>query len=190
MFKKTLLASVIIALTSGAYAGCPAPYVGAGVGIDNNTSSDVNTSTFPFVAQPGYFRGVPFSLFAGYGGQFNQNFYLGGEVFWKVGTAEFSDNNGMKTSYGYGASLLPGIMLSENTFAFARVGVIKNRFTDADDTRTGGQVGLGLQTNVTQNIDVRGEYVYTSYSSFNNKYGRIKSPTTDSYNLAVIYKFD
>lgn len=191
MLKKILLASAIATLTSNVIAGVPAPYVGAGIGINTNTSSSVTTSSVPVpVNPPGNFRGVPFQVFAGYGGQINQNFYLAGEVFWKVATAEISNNSGLRTSYGYGASIMPGVMLCDNTFAFVRAGVIRDHFSNADSTRTGGQLGLGLQTNVTQNIDVRGEYDYTAYGSFNNTIGRVASPTTDSFNVALIYKFD
>lgn len=191
MLKKILLASAITTLSSSVFAGVPAPYVGAGIGINTNTSSSVVTTNGPnLVSQPANFRGVPFNVFAGYGGQINQNFYLAGEVFWKIGTAEISNNSGLRTSYGYGVSILPGVMLCDNTFAFVRAGFIRDHFSNADSTRTGGQLGLGLQTNVTQNIDVRGEYDYTSYSSFNNKIGRVASPTTDSFNVALVYKFD
>lgn len=188
MYKKILLAAATATLSLNASAGCPAPYVGASIGVNTNTSSSVATG--PLTSAPANFRGMPFTVFAGYGGQVNQNFYLAGEIFWKIGTAEFSDNNNLKTSYGYGASILPGVMLSDSTLAFLRLGVIRDHFSNGNSTRTGGQAGVGLQTNVTQNVDVRGEYDYTSYSSFNNDNGRISSPTTDSFSLALIYKFD
>src|SRR5262245_56970716 len=99
MFKKMLLVSAILATTTGIAFSNAAPYVGAGLGIVNNT-----TSSFPIASnrstvftQPSNFRGVPFNLLAGYGGLITQNFYLGGELFGTVGTAEISDNHGLKT---------------------------------------------------------------------------------------------
>lgn len=176
-------------LSNASHAGCPAPYFGGSIGINTVTSANVAVNLPPVISIPGYFRGVPFSAFAGYGGQINQNFYLGAEIFWKIFTGEMT-NKELKTTYGYGISLMPGVMLCDNTLAFFRLGVIRDHFSDADLTRTGPQIGFGLQANVTQNIDIRGEYVYTTYSSFNNALGRVSSPTTDSFILGAIYKFD
>jgi opacity protein-like surface antigen len=51
---------------------------------------------------------------------------------------------------------------------------------------SGAQLGLGLQTNVTQNVDARFEYDYTAYNSVSG----LKSPTQDAFHLGLIYKFD
>lgn len=172
----------------------PVPYVGAGLGIVTNTSSSVAKGSVatPFgrytFAQPGNFRGVPVNVFAGVGSLINQNFYIGGEVNGTIATGEIESNNGLRTTYAYGASVIPGLMLSDHTMAYARAGVVRTRFTSANETRTGGQIGLGLQTSVTQNIDVRGEYDFTAYGSFNNGVGRISAPRSDAFNLALLYK--
>jgi len=81
-------------------------------------------------------------------------------------------------------------MLSDHTMAYARLGVVRTRFSDTSSTQTGGQFGVGMQTTVTQNVDLRGEYVYTAYSSFNNSISSISSPRSDAFNLGLIYKFD
>ncbi len=184
MFKKTLLSSVILAVTTGMAVANTAPYVGGGLGLVNNTSSNNG------YGHSAYFRGVPFNAVAGYGGVVTQNIYLAGEFFATPGTADISDNNGLKTSYGIGVSILPGLMLSDHTFAFARAGFVRTRFSDAGSMQNGGQVGLGLQTTVTQNIDVRGEYDFTSYGSFNGKINRVSSPNSDAFNVALLYKFE
>lgn len=192
MVKKILLATAIMAATTNAALAYSTPYLGASVGIATNTSSSVATGTINNAVQysPANFRGVPFSVFAGYGGIINQNFYLAGEVFGTVGTAEIANNNNLKTTYGYGASVLPGVMLSDHTLAFARAGLVRTRFNNGNNTQTGGQIGLGLQTCVTQNVDLRGEYDFTAYRSFNNAIGRVSSPRQDAVNLGLIYKFD
>jgi len=196
MFKKIMTTSIMLAIVSPLAFANPIPYVGGGIGIINNSSS-----SYPFgqqvnagrpvqtFTQPANFRGVPFNLFVGYGGVINQNFYLAGEFFGTVGTAELNFNTGLKTSYGYGASIIPGLMLSDHTLAFLRGGVVRTRFSNVS-TQTGGQIGIGLQTNVTQNIDVRGEYIYSGYGSFNNSFGSIASIQSDAFNVGVIYKFD
>lgn len=186
MLNKLLIASVITASTIGAAAANPAPYVGASVGVITNTSSNVNSGINNAASIPGNFRGVPFNLFAGYGGVISQSFYLAGEVFGTVATAEISDKNNLKTNYGYGVSIIPGLMLSDHTLAYARAGVLRTQFSSPNAMSTGGQLGVGLQTSVTQNVDLRGEYDYVSYRSVNH----LSSPTSDAFNLGLVYKFD
>lgn len=187
MLKKLLVACSVLALTSSVAFATPTPYIGAGLGVTVNTANNTY----------GSFRGVPVNLFAGYGGIVTQNFYLAGELFGTAGTFSLNDNGGLKTTYGYGASLLPGFMLSDHTLAFARVGVIRTRFTDLSDTRTGGELGLGLQTSLTQNVDIRGEYDYVAYQSVSGRTSGIfgnhsysTSPRSDQFNLGLVYKFD
>ena len=157
MLKKFLLSSAILALTAGAALASPAPYVGAGLGVTTNTSDRF-----------GNYRGIPFNIFAGYGGIVNQNLYLAGELTATLGTGEIKNNGSIKSSYGYGASILPGVMLSDHTLAFARAGIVRTRFSNPGTTTTGGQFGLGMQTTLTQNVDLRGEYDFTAYRSINH----------------------
>lgn len=178
MLNRFILTGAALVLTSSMAIASPAPYVGAGLGITTNTSSF------------GSYRGVPFNVFAGYGGVVNQNFYLAGELDANVGTAEISNkSSGLKTTYSYGASVLPGVMLSDRTLAFARVGVVRAHFTSPSNNSTGGEVGLGMQTNLTQNLDLRGEYNYISYRSINVA-GLSTSPRSDVAKIALVYKFD
>lgn len=182
MLKKFLLASSVLAITTGVAFANPAPYIGAGLGIITNTT---NTNHFSGYNTASNFRGLPFNLYAGYGGVISQNFYLAGEILATVGTINLDNTYGtVRSSYSYGVSILPGLMLSDHTLAFARLGVVRTHFNSIK--RVGGQVGLGLQTSVTQNIDVRGEYDYTAYSSFNGA----NKPRSDAANLSLIYKFD
>ncbi|HTM63122.1 MAG TPA: outer membrane beta-barrel protein [Gammaproteobacteria bacterium] len=178
--KKLVLASAMLAATVGMTAVNASPYVGASVGVN------VNTSTNTVGGNPGVFRGVPVKLFAGYGSVLSQSFYLAGEFFATLGTAEISTSNLMKTSYGFGISALPGLMLNDNTMAYVRAGLVRSRFSSVNSMVTGGQLGLGLQTSVTQNMDLRGEYTYTDYKNV----GTINSPRTDEYTLGLVYKID
>jgi len=181
MFKKIILASAILAATVGlASAAAPAPYVGASIGITNNTVTEGNNTY-------GSYRGVPFSLFAGYGGVISESFYLAGELNGTFATANISDNTGLKTSYGLGLSVLPGVMVNDNTLAYARVGVIRSHFSGPSDNRNGGQFGLGLQTSVTQNIDIRGEYDFIAYKSI-SAYGQSFGPRADQFTVGLVYK--
>ncbi len=176
MFKKLVIASAILAVTTSvAFAG--APYLGGSVGIDANTSGSANA------------RGIPFKIFGGYGSLVSQNFYLAGEIVGTVGTATISDH-GLKNSYALALDVLPGVMLSDHTMGFARLGVARSRFTPkgfSNSTVTGAQIGLGLQTSLMQSWDLRFEYVYTNYGSINSTVG---SPRSDETDLGLIYKFD
>lgn len=177
MLKRLCLAFVVASCSAGSFASS-GPYLGGSLGLIDTTSTT-----------PGVFRGVPATAFAGYGATINKNIYLGGEVLATLGTFNVTNATtsigGLKTTYGYGASVIPGLYVSESSMIFARVGIVRSRFSDLSETVTGGQVGLGLQTTVTQNWDLRGEYDYTKYSSVHNL-----NPQTDAFNLGLIYKID
>jgi len=176
MFKKLLIGGVILAVTTNAaFAG--APYLGASLGQRVNTSTNRN------------FRGVPVDFFVGYGATIGEGIYLAGEVFANLATAQVSDN-GLKSNYGYGVSFIPGLLLSDHTMGYLRAGIIRSRFSPSglkNSTVSGGQFGLGLQTNLMQNWDLRGEYDYDAYSSLSGVSG---NPRSDEFNLGMIYKFD
>lgn len=179
MFKKLLIVTAVLATSSSiVMANTAAPYFGASTGVNNITASN-----------SGSYRGAPATIFAGYGQTVNQNIYLGGEVFGTLGTMTLTNSSvgaaGLKTTYGIGASFMPGVMLTDRTLAFLRAGIVRSRFSTIKDTATGGQIGLGMQTNLMQNWDVRGEYDYTGYSKISGI-----SPRSDLFNLGVVYKID
>lgn len=178
MLKKIILGSALLATTAGVALANPAPYVGAGLGIVANTSNN---------GYLGSYRGVPVNLFAGYGGVLSQNFYLAGELTGTVGTGVIADNGVAKSTYSYGLSVIPGVMLSDHTLAFARAGVVRTRFSDARTSKNGAQFGLGLQTSLTQNVDLRGEYDFTAYRSIP---AYASKPRQDAFNLSLVYKFE
>lgn len=185
MLKKFVIASAILAATTGFAVANPAPYVGISTGVT------VNTMQRNIVMNA--YRGVPLNVFAGYGGVVSQSFYLAGELTGTIGTANMSNHSTLKSSYGLGASILPGVMLSDTTLAYARVGVVDAKFPQLNNkARVGGQIGAGLQTNLTQNIDLRGEYDYVAYRT-----GTVKgtnnisvAPRADQFTVGLIYKFD
>lgn len=184
MYKKIILASAILAATVGvASANTAAPYVGAGLGITNNTVT-INSNSY------GSYRGVPFNLFVGYGGVVSQSFYLAGELTGTFATANISDNADLKTTYGAGLSVLPGVMVNDNTLVYGRLGVVRSHFNE-DKDRDGATFGVGLQTSLTQNIDVRGEYNYVAYKAINvvTPVTTVSvAPRSDQFTLGLVYK--
>jgi outer membrane immunogenic protein len=209
MLKKLLIASAILAASSTFAFAAGAPYVGAGLGVNNSKFklTEDNGNTLDGLGS----RGGALNVFGGYGATVNQNIYLGGELFANasntdvkgsanvVGTGA-SANLDLRTKYSYGVSFMPGWMATDHTMVFGRIGVVKTRFEYKETATgfpsqtsrkniTGGQLGLGMQTDLTQNLAVRGEYVYTSYRSTTMLGNKIK-PSTDQFNLGLVYKFD
>ncbi len=175
MFKKLIVATAILAASSSIYAS-GSPYVGGSLGLINNSSNGGHTS----------YRGIDGNVSLGYGATIAPNFYLAGEAFVVPGSISIADTNATKTTWGVGASIIPGVKFSDKTIGYARVGVIDSHFSSQDENAVGGQVGLGMQTNVCQNWDVRGEYVYTKYKDV----GWVSSPNSDAFNVGLVYKFE
>jgi len=205
MFRKLIIASAILAATSTVALASSGPYIGGSVGVNSSTFTDTdNVATKASTDFGG--RGAIGNLFAGYGAMVNSNIYLGGEAFADLTntSAEFKIPGLKKTisqKYGYGISFIPGVMLSDHTMAYGRIGVIRSRFELATDVQdrssttkrqalTGGQIGLGLQTSLTQNLDLRGEYDYTRYREAKFNDTNSIQPRSDSFNLGLVYKFD
>lgn len=186
MLKELSVAGAILFLTSSAAIANSGPYVGAGLGITANTAT---TNTF------GSFRGVPLSVFMGYGGMVYQNFYLAGELTGTLATGEISNQGAVKTSYGYGASIMPGFVLCDHTITYARLGIVRTHFpqvrvptASTSTDQTGGQFGLGIQTALTQNVDLRGEYDFIAYQSVSS--GNYSAhPRSDVATASLVYKF-
>ncbi|EKD73962.1 MAG: hypothetical protein ACD_45C00124G0002 [uncultured bacterium] len=176
MIKKIVITSAILTASTAISFAAGAPYLGVGLGLTNNTSNNAS------------YRGIPLTLSGGFGATINQNIYLAGEIFANFATSTLNNNVGsvsLKTTYGYGISFIPGVMLSDHSMTFLRLGLIKTRFSSLDNTATGGQIGWGLQTGITQNWDLRGEYDYTKYRHVSGV-----SPKADTFNVSFIYKFE
>jgi len=145
----------------------------------------------------------------------------------------FDDTRSVDVSYRmnntFGIALLPGVKLSDSTLSYLRIGYVNSRFksevntlptlesidslagTDFEDffnhnkNEGGIQLGLGMETMVTNNVSIRAEYDY-------NRYGRITRdrvdlfsdddgdtleldsqfsvrPVVDQFKLAAIYHF-
>ena len=157
MKQKHYLMALLLTLTAcsrGVYAADP--YVGASLGVGGHQ----------------YQPGASANLFAGYGGKLNNDIYVGAEA-----NAELGHYRGLGNTYGIGASLMPGLMITNNTMLFGRIGEEFTMATHSNDSVTFGTVyGAGLQNKLNKNWDIRGEYKYT-----NSKGG------DSSYNLGLVY---
>jgi len=169
MLRKVLLASIITAVGS-TMALAATPYVGGSLGVTNlgiYSSGKVQA-------------GAIGKLFGGYGSTFgiNKNIYIGGEL--NIDLAHYPYNTG--ATYGVGASFIPGIMITQYTMIYGRIGLETNHNTHSSIMYFGNQLGLGLQTNLAKNWDIRGEYI--RYSNVNGN-----TSGNSQLNLGLVYKF-
>lgn len=200
MFKKLLIMVAMLTSASLAYAN---GYVGADIGSNyalfKNSYGD---SSARFGA-----LGAEADIFGGFGKLVGQNTYLGGEIFATgyssdVKAVSVGDEGSLhyKTEYSYGASLIPGVMISQDTMAFARLGIVRTSFKiDANaavgddyskkELVNGGRVGLGLQTHLNEKMDLRGEYDYTAYDSFKDGLGDDIKPSSGQVKVGLVYRF-
>jgi opacity protein-like surface antigen len=161
-------------------------YVGVDLGLRTNYSSN-----------PSVYKGLEGTILGGFGYLSRSGFYIAEEVFAADGfqLQGYSNNNngkpGVKSSWSLGLSILPGYLILDNVLAYGRLGVVKTYFSNSGGNANGGQVGLGLQTALTESWDLRGEYIYSFYSSVS---GNCTSPPdsavkADQFNMGLIYKF-
>lgn len=164
MFKKMLLASAIYITSNLASAGTP--YVGGSVGWNE----------YPVSAGP------IGTVFGGYGVRLEQNkrIYLGGELNATAGNYTRSN-----MTYTLGASFMPGVMVTDETMIYTRLGVSGGhtdyRIAQLGTTNSRYTInplyGLGVQTKFTEKWDLRGEYTSTT------------SYKTGVYSVGLVYKF-
>ena len=164
MLKKTLLATIIITATSTtALAG---GYIGGSIG-----AADLSAHHNGQIHSGGIAK-----VFAGNGDIYGKhnNLYLGTEV--NGDTAHYTKYS--RAIYGLGASLIPGILVTETVMVFGRVGVEAQRIRGNSSTHVGNQLGAGIQTELSSAWDARMEYVRTSQLGGHSQ-----------ANLGLVYKF-
>lgn len=173
--KKWLLAALMFILSDiNALAG--SLYFGPTLYLQNTTSQQDN------------FRAIFPQLAAGYWDVIDC-FYFAGELFFVPFTVGISETNNQRsesvsTTYQYGISFLPGLLLTENVVAYLRGGYVATRFWGPDTMKSGGQFGVGIQSDISVNWSLRGEYDYTAFKSV----AALGSPHTDQFGVSFIYK--
>jgi opacity protein-like surface antigen len=153
-------------------------YIGASVGLRTN-----------YTRTPVVYKGLEGTLSLGYGEMLTPNFYLAGEIFGgdSAQLVNYRDaaGNGVRSTWSYGFDLIPGLMLTDTVLSYLRAGVVRSRFSNQSANANAWQAGLGMQTNVATNWDLRFEYIFNVYRSVNV----IGNPYSDQYNLGLVYKF-
>src|SRR3990167_6951960 len=172
MLKKLLITSVLLALSTEIVFAKATPYAGVGIGIHNT----------------GGYTGLMENAFVGIGkvvGE-QQDYYFGQEIFAEFGSVPLSNNQANRAKYGLGISLIPGIILYQDTMAYLRVGCEALRYPVFHSTDAAPQIGLGMQTKLYKNWDVRGEFLHSfGYGALDNL-----SRTKDNrLNVGFLYQF-
>lgn len=172
--KKLLTAFFLLVIGGNVFAG--SLYFGPSLYMEKTTSDSDNL------------RGLFPHLSAGYWDVYDC-FYLAGELFVIPYTLSLYESNSerdqsARTTYAWGLSFLPGLLLTEKVVAYLRLGYVATHFWGPNTNKSGGQFGAGLQSDLSKNWSIRAEYVYTAYANVST-WG---SPKTDQYGIGLIYK--
>lgn len=157
------------------------PYFGASIGLQAATSG-----------YPSWYRGLQGTLSAGLGHMFTPRFYLAGELF-GGDSVELKNRiaavnppyRSVHTGWSYGADVIPGFMITDTVLVYVRGGGVVTQFNQVGQTKLGWQVGVGGQTNVYRNVDLRAEYIFSLYPKIPN----MSHVFTDQFNVGLVYKF-
>ncbi|MBX3708658.1 MAG: porin family protein [Gammaproteobacteria bacterium] len=178
MFKKFLCINVFSAISLST-AIASSFYVGPGLTYADLESDNVSYS------------GISPAVYVGYGAWARNWLYLAAEIF---GTAKSMNvNRGdndkdslFKTDYNYGVSLVPAINMDDVLIGYVRLGYIRTKFPNLDTVHGAYQLGVGMEGSITDCWSLRGEYVYTPYSSVNGV-GTVRS---NQVTVGLIYRFE
>lgn len=201
MFKQAIIASAVLAAATGlAFANGgtyqPAPscvhscYVGVAVSRDFfNIDGFQNQFGSVDLGNDGW-NG---ELNAGIGWVLQDHYYLGAEIFGDVTSAKINVGGAsVKNKYLYGIDFVPGVKISDSTMLYGKIGYVRGNFSgssffgSSSNNRNGLQLGLGLETMVTNNVSAKLEYDYNYFSKFSGSNSR---PTVDQVKLGVAYHF-
>jgi len=229
MFRMTCVAGALLLVSSSlCFAGDF--YVGGGLGPefadfrqDSTVQSKGGVAGTFYVKNQSHLaaKGIFGTVFAGYGEVFSterQDFYLAGEVNFNLSTAnltsynkEFINMTFSKSDYrvqrSLGISLLPGILLTDTTLLYGRVGFSEGKFrvatTDPSLRKSskyynGFRYGFGLGQGVTEDWAIRVEYSDVAYRNVEMltrdpisavTKGTTISPQTSQTEFSLVYSF-
>lgn len=135
------------------------------------------------------YRDIHTRISIGYG-QMVDDYYLGGEFFFVPGTTVLSNSvspgdTSAKVSNSYGISFIPGLILNDKLMGYLRLGALTTNFTGAGTYKAGLQAGVGFETGLAKNWNLRGEYIYSSYKRITG----LGSSNSNELGMGVIYQF-
>lgn len=197
-------------LLTGAYMGIQLGYGTYTVRNRVDTPFGLAYTANPVAADTGWTLGI----LAGYGRTlYKPWFYLGGEAFVNAnnfdqefamsagpGSSRYNNQTNSGPSFGFG--ILPGVMLTPSTLTFVRIGwdwvIVKtdenidNAFiSTTSKTMDGLVLGIGMDTLISTNYRLRGEFDHVFLSSYNTggSYDTLVSPSSNQFVMSLMYSF-
>ncbi len=147
-------------------------------------------------------HGQDSGIFGGGGIIIEPNFYLGIEGFGDINHIKTKQKRinsdtvaNSRSEWSVGVSAIPAHYIFQNSLLFLRIGLVDSHFiTEINDDNQakniiGYQFGFGAQTKLIKKLDIRLEYVYTTYPS-RNIFGNQLYPQDNLFNLGILYRFD
>lgn len=177
MFKKFLTTTVIFAGCLSTAFASGSFYLGPALTYTDYQSHDL------------HYVGLNPGIQAGYGGWARDWLYFAAELFATTGSITIGNDKesaSLKTDYNYGISFIPMINLDDVLFGYLRLGYIQTKFKSASDVKGAYQIGVGLEGNLTECWYLRGEYVYTPYTSVDS----VGSVRSNQVTASLIYRFE
>lgn len=185
-----LLSVFLVAPQAHAAPKGGSPYVGitAGYGTAKDKLTILGKHSTKESTIKGRTKGTPVGVFAGYGYHFQNDFYLAGE-------ADYIRNLGRtyKSTAGgssFGVSVLPGYFVRPNTLLFSRIG-----YRHGEDGENGLAFGGGVSQYLTDNLELRLEYVSTRFGTHHREKDKISDvsyrmkESDQNVRLGVSYHF-
>jgi opacity protein-like surface antigen len=177
MSKKTLLGILLSFFSTLSYAGIF--YMGPSLQYES-VSGENNES----------YQTISPRLTIGYAEKWQYPYYFAGEIFGVAGDINGHPNDsGLKNTPTYGIALLPGFMLYDNTFLYGRLGTVATRFSASNSFIWGGQIGIGIETAITETWDIRTEYIFTQYGEMDGEGSIFGSPYSNTIAIGIIHRF-
>jgi opacity protein-like surface antigen len=128
-------------------------------------------------------------LTVGYAEKLEYPYYLAGEIFGVAGNINgHPDDSDLKNTPSFGIAILPGMMISDNTFLYGRLGTVATSFAASDSYTWGGQIGAGVETAITDTWDIRTEYIFTQYGDVDGD-SSVGSPHSNLVAVGFIHRF-
>lgn len=220
---KLLSIALFFTLPTSSWSWPSGFYLGGGMGADS-----ANFQQKGYVKIPPDFKIVkktklsgsgPFgTVFAGYGFDPGEMFYLAGEVNVKASDAKFRGTNKKsihkkvsKTTYkanrSWGVSLLYGVIFPETALLYGKVGYVQGSLhvNTSDDSlanentlRNKVRYGFGVEKRIFINLSARFDYTRISNNRHNKStvdpYNHVTKktvvkPNTNQYEFAFLYRF-
>lgn len=205
--KAVLVGFATLLAVGNAEAAVDGVYLGGqgGVVLVNSETTTTGGTTDAFDGNGA--KGLTGGLLLGYGQRVDAS-HFAVEVEGGASSADYQERKGngdaydMEMDYNYGISFLGGGYLTHSTLLYGRIGWMRANFdwkrTSGGVTRSGSadthgfRGGLGLQTDLSAQLSLRGEYLYTNYSEYNFGTGNETfsvTPASGTFRLGVIYDF-